>query len=131
MSLLNIAADPLIRSVKTAFSVVVGAGAVLYAQISDFDFGAIGNLTGIAAVALVVGRYTFRQLEDYRKDLRLARERGDLLEARLNVMEERERLLLTHVNRLERIIHSNWPSLDESTPPFPDLPSLPDASPSE
>lgn len=114
----------LARSIKSGGAVILGAITAVVAQMGEIDFGTIGNITGIGAIAVLVGRYTFRQLEDFRRDLRAARERIDFLAAKIDVMEERERQLIGYSTRLERVIVTQ--GVDASLlPAFPNLPPLP------
>lgn len=115
---------PMIRAAKAALSVVLGSIAVTVAQVEWTDLSPIGNVVGVAGIALVVGRYTLRQLEDYRRDLRAARDRGDWYERKIDVHEERERRLITYTSRLERAaVAYGLPPAE--MPSFPELPHVP------
>lgn len=80
-------ADVLAAALKTAGVTVAGAITYVVAQVQLPDVGDVGNFGLVAILAVLVGRYTFRQLEDYRNDLSSARNRNDALYARIDDLE--------------------------------------------
>ena len=85
---------------KAAGAVFAGSGVAVFAQIELPDVGAIGNVGIVGAIALVVGRYTFRQLEDYRADLKTVRARNARLEDELLASDAYARAVLEYATRL-------------------------------
>jgi uncharacterized protein YigA (DUF484 family) len=79
--------DALIPALKAAGATVLGAATYLIAQVSLPDIGDVGNFGLVAVLAVLIGRYTFRQLEDYRADLKASRSRNDELVSRIEALE--------------------------------------------
>ena len=80
------------KAAKTAGITTAALGGYVVAQ-TNTTLELAGNLGLVALLAVLVGRYTFRQLEDYRTDLKAARKRADRLEEELEVYRARVREL--------------------------------------
>ena len=79
--------EVLVPALKTAGATILGAAAYLVAQIQLPDIGDVGNFGLVAVLAVIIGRYTFRQLEDYRKDLKTTRDHNDELNAKIEGLQ--------------------------------------------
>lgn len=91
---------------KVASAVIVSGLAWTVAQIElPIDGWAGLGVTG--ALAILVGRYTFRQLEEYRQDLKEAHERNDALQEDISELgrskAELEKRLRDHVEYAHRL----------------------------
>lgn len=101
---------PWLRVARGLLSAVLPAGAIIWFAVEPLEglpIEGIGNLGLVAALAVLIGRYTFRQLENYRTDLGGARQRIDELEADLHAqgkakaaVENRNRELEAYGHRL-------------------------------
>lgn len=84
--------SPILAVIKTS-AATIGAGlTALWAQSATFLDGILNNAAAnvglIGILAVLVGRYTFRQLEDYRSDLGSARARIDELVTRIERLQD-------------------------------------------
>lgn len=114
----SIPADLAIRAAKTAAVTLAGGVAALVAQI---ELPTVTDLGVFAAVALLVGRYTMRQLEDYRADLKIAHERADQVAEQLRARESELREVMTYAHRLALFIEAEIRHVDTG-----ELPTIPD-----
>lgn len=129
------------EAAKVAAAVVGGGLAALWAQTElpniGVDTTSVVGLIGL--LAILVGRYTFRQLEDYRGDIKSVRERNEALEDDLRkagqaraVLEARNRELEAYAHRLQLWAASVATGVE--LPQLPDPPAAParfPASPTE
>lgn len=99
--------DILLPALKSAGAVALAAVAAVLGQ-EGFSLDGLGTVSLVGVLAVLVARYTFRQLEDYRGDLKDARARIDELEAALHnqgkakaKVERRNRELEAYAHRLE------------------------------
>lgn len=92
------------KATKTAGATATLLGGAVFAQTSLPELA--GNLGLVALLAVLVGRYTFRQLEDYRTDLKASRARTDHLEEELDSARSRIHELEDYTHRLGAFITS-------------------------
>ncbi len=93
------------KATKTAGITTAALGGYVVAQ-TNSTLELAGNLGLVALLAVLVGRYTFRQLEDYRTDLKAARSRTEHLEGELEVARSRIHELEDYTHRLGNFITS-------------------------
>ena len=108
------------KAAKTAGITTAALGGYVVAQ-TNTTLELAGNLGLVALLAVLVGRYTFRQLEDYRTDLKAARARTEHLEEELDSARSRIHELEDYTHRLGNFITA------ANIAGAPELPS-PDAS---
>lgn len=118
----------MIPLLKAGGALATIAAAFVWAQVEGFPLDDLGNIVGVAALAVIVARYTLRQLEDYRTDLKTSRSRIDDLEADLHALgqakgevERRLRDTEDYAHRLRIYILSTGANRD-------DLPAPPGSS---
>lgn len=120
--------DLLIPALKAAASVLVAGASVVFVTAQEaFPLDGVGTVGLIGVLAVLVARYTFRQLEDYRGDLKAARARIDELEAALSKLgqakakvERRNRELEAYAHRIEL-----WAGAAGAGSALPELPDPP------
>jgi hypothetical protein len=88
---------------KTAGVTTALIGGAVVAQTSLPELA--GNLGLVALLAVLVGRYTFRQLEAYREDLKDAHARGTRLRELLEDERTESRRLALRIHELEDHAH--------------------------
>lgn len=120
--------EPLFQAIKVG-TITVGAGLISFAgeviaQSVDSPLEGAGSVGLIAILAVLVGRYTFKQLEAYRGDLTAARGRIDALEDALHTAgkasarkDERIRELENYAHRLRLYLTAQGLSEAEMPPP--------------
>lgn len=120
---------PVIPAVKAGGAVAVAGWIAIMAQVELPNLDGLGNVGLVGILAVLVGRYTFRQLEDYRADLQAARERIDALEDELHKLgqskaktERRNRELEHYAHRVGLWAASAGASIDVTPPELPELP---------
>lgn len=116
----------LLPALKTAAAVLTAGVSAIFAQ-EAFSIDGVGTVGLIGVLAVLVARYTFRQLEDYRGDLKAARDRIDELEGALHKLgkakaatERRNRELEAYAHRIEL-----WASATGAGSALPELPDPP------
>lgn len=112
------------RVAKTVVVTLAGGLVAIWAQAELPGLDAVGNVGLVGLLALLVARYTFRQLEDYRSDLKAQRERNDELESDLHELgkakaecERLRREAEDYAQRLRLHLLSGGASLDELPSP--------------
>lgn len=117
--------DMVVRAAKTAAVTALGGVTALVAQI---ELPPATDLGVFAVVALLVARYTLRQLEDYRADLKVANDRLDQVTARNDVLtglittrDAELREVITYAHRLALFLEASVTHLDTG-----ELPTIPD-----
>ena len=93
------------KAAKTAGITTAALGGYVVAQTTT-TLELAGNLGLVALLAVLVGRYTFRQLEDYRADLKATRKRSEHLEEELASARSRIHELEGYAHRLGQFITS-------------------------
>ncbi len=91
------------KAAKTAGVTTALLGGAVVAQTSLPELA--GNLGLVALLAVLVGRYTFRQLEAYREDLKDANGRAIHLRELLEAERDESRRLELRVHELEDYAH--------------------------
>jgi hypothetical protein len=131
---LGLSIDPLTmaaivgKAAKTAGATTVLLGGAVVAQTSLPELA--GNLGLVALLALLVGRYTFRQLEAYREDLKDAHARGTHLRKLLEEERVESRRLNLRIHELEDHAHRlNVFITSAGLGGAPELPQTPPVSP--
>jgi hypothetical protein len=116
------------KAAKTAGVTTVLLGGAVVAQTSLPELA--GNLGLVALLALLVGRYTFRQLEAYREDLKDAHARGAHLRELLEAERDETRRLNLRIHELEDHAHRlNIFITSAGLADAPELPPSPASSP--
>jgi hypothetical protein len=114
------------KAAKTAGVTTALLGGAVVAQTSLPELA--GNLGLVALLALLVGRYTFRQLEAYREDLQDSHARGTKLRELLEEERNESRRLELRLHELEDYAHRlNQFVTSAGIPGAPELPA-PEAS---
>jgi hypothetical protein len=122
--------EPILLAIKTGLVTiaggVLGLAAEVLAQALEPPFEGIGSVGLIGLLAVLVGRYTFKQLEAYRGDLTSARGRIDALEEALHKAgqasakkDDRIRELENYAHRLRLYITAQGIPDGEIPPPPP------------
>jgi len=116
--------DLVLRALKVSLVTLVSGLSALWAQF-QIPLEGLGSVSLVAVLAVLIGRYTFRQLEDFRKDLREYRSRIDELEDELHkqgqskaAVEKRNRDLEEYAHRLHLWVLAVGGS-DSDVPPPP------------
>lgn len=109
-----VVSSSLAKATKVAFVTALTGWGTWLAQLELPNLGPAINIGGVGVIALLVGRYTMRQLESYRADLRDARERGDRLEIRIETAEAAERRWREYAYQLRLLMIQQG---DEPPPP--------------
>lgn len=112
-----------LQASKAAGATTAGLGAAVVAQETLPWPELAGNLTLIAFLAVLVGRYTFRQLEDYRQDLKHSRARSERLEDELD--DAHHELLAAEARILELEAHAHRLTATLLAAGIPDVPPMP------
>lgn len=92
------------KAAKTAGATTALLGGAVFAQTSLPELA--GNLGLVALLAVLVGRYTFRQLEAYRQDLTEAHGRATNLRELLEAERVESRRLAVRLHELEDYAHA-------------------------
>lgn len=118
---------PVYPAAKAGGAVIVAGWVAIMAQVEIPNLDGLGNVGLVGILAILVGRYTFRQLEDYRSDLKAARARIDTLEDELHKLgkakaktESRNRELEHYAHRVGLWAASAGAGIDVTPPQFPD-----------
>lgn len=118
-------------ALKAAAATAAAGATAVMAQV-ELPLDDVGRVGLIGFLAVLVGRYTFRQLEDYRTDLAAARSRIDDLEDELHTLgqskarvEHRNRELEAYGHRLELWASAVGASSTVPPPEFPQPPPEP------
>lgn len=115
------------KATKTAGATATLLGGAVFAQTSLPELA--GNLGLVALLAVLVGRYTFRQLEAYREDLTDAHKRATRLRELLEDERGLSRRLELRVHELEDHAHRlNIFIASSGLAGGPELPQNPPAS---
>ncbi len=116
------------KSAKTAGVTTALLGGAVVAQTSLPELA--GNLGLVALLAVLVGRYTFRQLEAYREDLTAAHARATVLLEELAEERGESRRLELRIHELEDHAHRlNVFIVSAGLGGSPELPEIPPVSP--
>lgn len=119
-----------LRAVKAGTSVIAGGAAYVWAQVQLPDLDAVGSVGLVGLLAVLIARYTLRQLEDYRADLKAARDRITTLEDDLSRLGKAKAATETRNRELEEYAHrlNLWAIAVAGDGPAP--PEFPDPRPS-
>jgi len=116
------------KAAKTAGATATLLGGAAFAQTSLPEFA--GNLGLVALLAVLVARYTFRQLEAYRQDLTDAHGRATSLRDLLEAERVESHRLSTRLHELEDHLHRlNIFITSSGLTDAPELPPSPASSP--
>lgn len=118
--------DLLVPAAKVAIMTLLSGIGALWAQ-TNIPLDGFGTIGLVGLLAIILGRYTFRQLEDYRKDITAGRERIDELQDELHeqgrskaATEKRNRELEEYAHRLHLwVLAAGIGDSDVPPPPSP------------
>lgn len=118
--------DLLFPAIKVSVATVLSGIGALWAQ-TNLPLDGVGTVGLVGLLAILLGRYTFRQLEDYRKDITATRDRIDELQDELHeqgrakaATEKRNRELEDYAHRLHLwVLAAGVGDSDVPPPPSP------------
>ena len=115
--------EVIVKTTKVVTATLASGLAYLWAQVQWPGLDEVGSLGILGVLAVIVGRYTFRQLEEYRADLKNARGRIEDLEDDLHTQGQAKAKAEARIRELELYIHrrDRW-LLSQGIEPPSDIP---------